>query len=195
MKQRTPHEAVRPTKKELQKEIRRVEQKREFYAVLRNTVYTIVTVASLAALIAVFLLPVYQVHGTAMQPTISQGQFVMCVRDSELSRGDVVALYYGAKPVIRRVIAIAGDRVEVTEDGTVLVNDRALTEPYVSTPTLGNSDCEYPVTVGEGEVFLLGDARETAVDSRMTAFGNIRTEDIVGRAALIIWPLRDFGAI
>lgn len=182
-------------KSEIEGELQRLKERSRFRQTLKNTLYTLITIAALATIIAVFLLPVFQVHGNAMSPTLQEGQILLSVRDSSPKRGDVVACYYGNKLVLRRCIAVGGDEVSVAEDGTVTVNGQELTEPYVSEAALGTCDAEFPLEVPAGECFLMGDNRALALDSRTELFGTIACEQIAGRVIFCLYPFDSFGPV
>lgn len=182
-------------KSAIEGELRRLNERNRFRQTLKNTVYTLITIAALATIIAVFLLPVFQVHGTAMAPNLKEGQILLSVRDSSPERGDVVACYYGNKLVIRRCIAVGGDLVSIAEDGTVSVNEQVIEEPYVSELALGACDVEFPFEVPAGECFLMGDNRAYALDSRTELFGTIPCDQIAGRILFCLWPFDSFGPV
>ena len=157
--------------------------------------YTLITVAAAAVLVATLLLPVLRIYGTSMTPTLDNGQIVVSVKTGELEPGDVVAFYYNNKILIKRVICGSGDWVDIQQDGTVLVNGQVLDEPYLTEKALGTCDIELPYQVPDGRVFVMGDHRETSVDSRSTSVGCVAQEQIVGRIFFRVWPLNEFGFV
>ena len=152
-------------------------------------------VAALAVLIATLWTPVLQIYGSSMTPTLEEGQIVVAVKTSEFGQGDLVAFYIGNKLLVKRVVAGPGDWVDIRTDGTVLVNDEELDEPYLTEKAAGESDLEYPYQVPESRYFLMGDNRLTSVDSRNSAVGCVAEEQIAGKIWLCVWPLSDFGRI
>lgn len=156
--------------------------------------FTLVVVAAFAILVATLWLPVLQIYGTSMTPTLNEGQIVVSVKSSEFEQGDLVAFYIGNKILVKRVIAQAGDNVVIQEDGTVIVNGRELEEPYLMEKALGECDLEFPYQVPESRYFLMGDHRATSVDSRSSVVGCIASEQIVGKIVFCVWPLDSFGA-
>lgn len=183
----------RPSVAQLEKEIQRVSYRSRYKRVLKSTVYTLVTVAAVAVLVATLWLPVLQIYGGSMTPTLQDGQIVFSVKTSDWEQGDILAFYYNNKILIKRVIAGPGDWVNITEDGTVYVNDVMLEEPYVAELSLGGSDITYPYQVPDGKIFVMGDHRATSVDSRHTAVGCVAQEQIVGKIIFRIWPLGEIG--
>ena len=189
------HKRPIPEIEELQAELKREKYKYHYRNVLKSTVFTLVVVAAFAILVATLWLPVLQIYGTSMTPTLNEGQIVVSVKSSEFEQGDLVAFYIGNKILVKRVIAQAGDNVVIQEDGTVIVNGRELEEPYLMEKALGECDLEFPYQVPESRVFVLGDHRSVSVDSRNTAVGCVAEEQLVGRLVFRVWPLAFFGQI
>lgn len=179
----------RPSVEALEAELKRVRYKQRYNSVLRSTVFSLITVAAVAVLVATLWLPVLQIFGSSMTPTLQDGDIIFSVKSSELEPGDIVAFYYNNKILIKRVVATPGDWVDMDPDGTVYVNGRELEEPYLQEKHFGDADIEFPYQVPEGKFFVLGDHRATSVDSRHTAVGCVSQEQIVGRILVRIWPL------
>ena len=179
----------------LRAELKREKYRRRYGKMLKNTVYTLVVVAAFAVLVATLWMPVLQIYGSSMAPTLNEGQIVICVKDSEFERGDLAAFYMGNKLLIKRVIAGPADIVNIEQDGTVFVNAAQLDEPYVSEKAFGECDIELPYQVPDSRYFLMGDHRATSVDSRSSVVGCVSEEQIVGRIAFCLWPISDFGRI
>lgn len=184
-----------PEISELQAELKREKYKFHYRSVLRSTLFTLVVVAAFAILVATLWLPVLQIYGTSMTPTLDEGQIVVSVKSKEFDRGDLVAFYIGNKILVKRVIAVSGEMITIQDDGNVIVNGKVLDEPYVSTKAFGECDLEFPYQVPESRFFLMGDHRETSVDSRSSVVGCISGEQIVGKIVFCVWPLEDFGLL
>lgn len=180
---------------ELEQELQRVRYRSRYRRVLRSTVYTLVVVAALAVLVATLWMPVLQIYGNSMTPTLTEGNIVVSLKGSDFEQGDVVGFYYGTKLLVKRCIAGPGQWVDIDEDGNVYVDGQLLEEPYVSEKALGDCTIELPYQVPEGKYFLMGDHRATSVDSRSTAVGCVAEEQIVGRIVFRVWPLQEFGPI
>lgn len=181
--------------KELRQELRRVKYNNKFAATLFNTIGTLVVVAAAAILVANLWLPILQVTGTSMSPTLQEGQVLMASKGHDFKTGDVIAFYYNNKILVKRVIAMPGDWVNISEDGTVYVNDIAIDEPYLKEKALGDCNIELPYQVPESKIFVMGDNRSVSLDSRNTAIGCISEEQVVGRITFAIWPLSRIGKI
>jgi signal peptidase I len=135
------------------------------------------------------------VRGTSMEPTFREGEVLLSVRNPSVRRGDIVAFYYDNKLLLKRVIAAAGDEVDIDDSGTVYVNGTKLDEPYISAASRGNCTTEFPCTVPDGRLFVLGDNRAVSVDSRSSAIGCIAEKSVAGKVILRIWPLGVFGGV
>ena len=184
-----------PEINELKAELSRVKYKTKYVNVLKSTIYTLVVVAAFAVLVATLWMPVLQIYGSSMTPTIDEGQIVISVKGKKFEQGDLVAFYIGNKLLVKRIIACPSDYVLVDENGTVFVNGTELYEPYVSEKSFGECDIEYPYQVPDSKYFLMGDHRETSVDSRVSVVGCIPEEQIVGKIVFRVWPVSDFGII
>lgn len=184
-----------PEINELKAELSRVKYKTKYVNVLKSTIYTLVVVAAFAVLVATLWMPVLQIYGSSMTPTIDEGQIVISVKGKNFEQGDLVAFYIGNKLLVKRIIACPSDYVLVDENGTVFVNGTELYEPYVSEKSFGECDIEYPYQVPDSKYFLMGDHRETSVDSRVSVVGCIPEEQIVGKIVFRVWPVSDFGII
>lgn len=181
--------------KELRQELRRVKYNNKFAATLFNTVGTLVVVAAAAILVANLWLPILKVTGTSMSPTLQEGQVLMASKGHDFKTGDVIAFYYNNKILVKRVIAMPGDWVNISEDGTVYVNDIAIDEPYLKEKALGDCNIELPYQVPESKIFVMGDNRSVSLDSRNTAIGCVSEEQVVGKITFAIWPLSKIGKI
>lgn len=180
---------------ELERELRRERYRNRYNAVLSSTVYTLITVAAAAVLVATLWLPVLQIYGNSMTPTLQNGDIVFSVKSSKMQEGDVVAFYYNNKILVKRVIAGPGAWVDIDDEGTVSIDGVPLDEPYLSEKALGQTNIELPYQVPDGRYFVIGDHRATSVDSRNTAVGCISQEEMVGKLIFRIWPLKQMGTL
>ena len=193
MKKQTPFSS--PTVEQLEAEIKRVNHKKRYRTVLKSTVYTLITVAAIAVLVATLWLPVLQIYGSSMYPTLQDGEIIFSVKTAEFEPGDIVAFYFNNKILIKRVIAGPGDWVNMAEDGTVSVNGEVLEEPYLTETAYGDTDIELPYQVPDGKIFVMGDHRATSVDSRNTAVGCVAQEQVVGKILFRVWPMNQMGVV
>lgn len=177
-----------PTADQFKNELNRIRYKKGFISTLKSTAASIIVTAAAAILISYLLLPAVMVTGTSMEPTLSNDQIVLCNKLKTARRGDIIALYYNKKVLLKRVIAVSGDTVDIDENGTVTLNGDVLDEPYISSKALGECDIEFPYTVKENRWFVMGDNREVSVDSRYSAFGCVPDENILGVVWFRIYP-------
>jgi len=184
-----------PTTLFLETELEKVKSKTKYFKLLKNTIYVLVIVASISILLATLILPVLKIHGESMRPTLLEGDIVLSVKKSNFKSGDVVAFYYNNKILIKRVVATSLDWVSLDESGNVFVNDKLLEEKYLEEKSLGDVDIEFPYQVPEGKYFVLGDKRDTSIDSRNSLIGCIDEEDIIGKIIFKVWPLKRIGLV
>lgn len=149
----------------------------------------IVVVAAVCILISTFFISVLQIRGSSMEPTFKDGDLVVANHSTDFQRGDVMAFYYNNKVLLKRVIGLPGDWVDIRDDGTVLVNNKKLQEDYVQGISLAGDDMDFPYQVPENRFFVLGDHRNVSVDSRSGVLGTVSDEQVLGKALFTIWPL------
>ena len=148
-----------PSVEELEAELKRERYKRRYHSVFRSTVYTLITVAAIAVLVATLWMPVLQIYGSSMSPTLQDGEIIFTVKTSDFKPGDIAAFYYNNKILVKRIICGPGDWINIDEDGTVYVNDIRLEEPYLTEKALGECNIELPYHVPDGRYFVMGDHR------------------------------------
>ena len=185
----------RPTADQIRTELSRTERKRRFRTALKSTLFTLVVVSAVAILVATLLLPVLRTYGKSMTPTLYDGDIVFSIKTSQAERGDIIAFYYNNKILIKRVIAISGEWIDIDTNGAVFINGEALDEPYVFEPALGECNIKLPYQVPENRVFVMGDHRATSVDSRTIEIGCVAEEQIVGKLIFRVWPFASIGKI
>lgn len=180
---------------QLTAELEREKYKRRYKRVLRSTIYTLIVVAAAAVLVATIWMPVLQIYGASMVPTLDEGDIVISVKGSDFEPGDLVAFYMGNKILVKRCIAGPGQWVDIDADGNVYVDGKLLDEPYLTEKALGDCDIEFPYQVPDNRYFCMGDHRSTSVDSRSTTVGCVSDEQIVGKIVFRVWPLPNFGML
>lgn len=184
-----------PTTEQIEKERKRLRYRNRYNRTLKSTIAVLVVVAAAAVLIATLWMPVLQIYGNSMVPTLEDGQIVISVKTSNFQSGDIVAFYHGNKLLIKRFIAGSSDWVNIDDDGNVFVNDEKLDEPYLTEKAFGNTNIELPYQVPDQRFFLMGDNRDVSIDSRNTAVGCVAADQIVGKVVFRIWPLSEFGPV
>ena len=184
-----------PELAQLEAELARVKYRSRYRLVLRSTVYTLIVVAAIAVLVATIWMPVLQIYGSSMTPTLSEGDIVVSLKGSAFQRGGLVAFSLGNKILVKRCIAGPGQWVDIDDEGNVYVDGEQLDEPYLMEKALGDCNIELPYQVPDSRYFCMGDHRSTSVDSRNTAVGCVAEEQIVGKIVFRVWPLADFGVV
>ena len=184
-----------PELSELEEELKRVKYQNRYKRVLTSTAGTLAVIAAVAVLIATLLMPVLQINGASMNPALYDGDVVATVKAADVKQGDVVAFYYNNKILVKRVIAMPGEWVEIDKEGNVYVNDILLDEPYLAERDVGECDIKLPYQVPDNRIFVMGDHRSVSVDSRSTAVGCVSEEQLIGKLVFRVWPLKAFGTV
>lgn len=184
-----------PSVEQLEAELKRVKYRSRYRAVLRSTLYMLIVVAAVAVLVATIWMPVLQIYGGSMTPTLNEGDIVVSIKGSDFEPGDLVAFYLGNKILVKRCIAGPGQWVNIDEDGNVSVDGKLLEEPYLTEKSLGGSNIELPYQVPDNRYFCMGDHRSTSVDSRHKEVGCVSEEQIVGKIVFRVFPFSGFGKL
>lgn len=179
----------------LKAEIHRVKYKNSFGRLLRSTVYVLIIIVAISSICATLFMPVIEITDSSMKPLLNDGDIVLTVKDNKFKTGDIVAFYHGNKILIKRVIGVESDFVNIDKDGIVYVNGKELKENYVKELKKGDSDIKYPVQVSDGSIFVLSDERDALTDSRTINVGQIKTNDIIGKVIFKVWPLKEIKKI
>ena len=195
MKSKTNPPRELPSLEQLTAELERENYKRRYNRVLRSTIYALIVVAAVAVLVATIWMPVLQIYGASMTPTLNEGDIVVSVKGSDFAPGDLVAFYLSNKILVKRCIAGPGQWVDIDADGNVYVDGELLDEPYLKEKSFGDCNLELPYQEPDNRYFCMGDHRSTSVDSRHTEIGCVSEEQIVGKIVFRVWPLPDFGAL
>ena len=195
MKLRRMEKIKIPSMQEISRERSRLQYQNRYRAVLRSTIYSLVVVAAAAVLLATLFFPVLQVSGTSMEPTLSDRDILLLVKNDHYKTGDLCSFGWQNKLLIKRIIGGPGDVIDIAENGVVSVNGKQLAEPYVDELALGECDVKFPYQVPENRYFVLGDHRSVSIDSRSSTIGCVEKEQIVGKVFLRVWPLNRFSRI
>lgn len=180
-------------------------QKTEKQSDLRQDLYdwlqSIVFVIVACVLVFVFLGRIVTVDGRSMNPTLIHGDKLLVSNLSHrYERGDIVVFDapdfdYVSGSLVKRVIATEGETLSINEDGQVLIDGEILDEPYIAELIVDYEDYTDPITVPEGHVFCMGDNRNHSTDSRTNSIGCVDTREILGKAYLVLFPLKSFGTL
>jgi len=170
--------------------------KSEIYDWLQCIVVALVA----SILIFVFIGRVIGVIGPSMVPTLEDGDLVIMSNLFYTPKQDDIVVFtkfsYDNYPLVKRIIAVENQTVDINfETGEVWVDEELLDEPYIADLTKRQYDVEFPVTVPEGCVFVMGDNRMVSYDSRAKAIGMVDTRCILGKVYAVIAPLKNFGAV
>lgn len=171
--------------------------------ILSTGIYLLVVLA-ITYLIIAFVGQRTEVNGNSMQPTLNDGDNLIVdkisyrFRDPE--RFDIIVfpfVYKESTYYIKRIIGLPGETVQIDEEGKIYINGEVLEESYgreiIKEEHRGIAS--QPITLGEDEYFVMGDNRNNSSDSRLPEVGNIKRDQIIGRAWVRIWPLKDFEVI
>lgn len=163
----------------------------EFVSIIATAIATIM-------IIFTFAFRIVGVNGPSMMNTLVNGDWLMVSAFiTEPERGDIVIITQPNaynEPIVKRVIALGGDTIDIDFDtATVSVNGKVLDEPYLATPTTTDEGAwQYPLTLKEGQVFVMGDNREHSSDSRSPDIGLIDENYILGKVLLRFSPISEF---
>jgi len=185
----------RPTSAQLEMELRRRELTLEARKAIIKAVKTLIVFAAAAVLVVTLLFPTIQVQRGSMSPTLRDGEQLILITVGRISRGDIIAFHLGNQTMVKRVIATAGQWVDIDEVGNVYIDGTMLAEPYLSGHSIGERDIELPLQVPDNQFFVMGDNRAISMDSRSRDFGMIHRDEIIGKNIFRIWPLTAIGFV
>lgn len=180
-----------PTQKQIETQIKQYRRRKAYMKALGGTIHVLTIVAAVAVLIATLVLPVLQIEGKSMEPTLVNGDILLLTKSVNFDRGELCGFSWNNKLLIKRVIGIPGDWIEIDTDGTVYLNGEKLDEPYAEQLAVGECDLEFPFQVPQEQYFVLGDMRESSIDSRNTLIGCVEKDQIVGKVFFRIWPFKE----
>ena len=177
-----------PSIEEVEGEKKRLDKRGEQRHFLAGIIGTLTVFAAAVVLCVTLFFPVLQVTGDSMEPVLREGNLILTRKTDHLKTGDICGFYYNNELLLKRVIGVPGDMVDIDAEGNVSVNGQILNEPYVLQKALGKSDVSFPLLVPEDCYFVMGDNREVSIDSRSSIIGCVNREQIEGKAILKLWP-------
>lgn len=179
-----------PSVEQIENELKKINYNRKFIKTLLSTISVLIVVAASAVLVSTLFFPVIQVSGNSMEPTLKDGDILVLVKSNDVTYGDLCCVSWQNKVLLKRVIGLPGDKINIDSEGNVYVNNELLDEPYVANKSLGSCEIEFPYLVPDNKIFLLGDQREISVDSRSSAIGCAGKDQIVGHVLFKVWPFK-----
>jgi signal peptidase I len=167
-----------------------------------NTSLYLLGVLCLVYLVIHFVGQRTQVQGSSMEPTLSTEDNLivdkLSYRFHDPERYDIIVFPFLRQEetfYIKRIIGLPGETVQIDEEGNIYVDGKVLEESYGKEVIVNPGRAYEPITLGKDEYFVLGDNRNNSTDGRDPSVGNIKRENIIGRAWLRIWPLDKFGFV
>lgn len=195
MRKHRTESTFKPTSAQIEAELQRVSHRTAYRKALFSTLNVLLLVAALAVLVSTLVLPVLQISGDSMLPTLEHGDIIVLIKTDHFETGDLCSFSWNNKTLIKRVIGVPGDWIEMDEEGTIYLNGNALDEPYITDKHLGECDIEFPYQVPENSIFVVGDRRETSIDSRSSVIGCVNYEQVIGKVLFRVWPLKKLGPV
>ena len=183
----------RPTVDELKSELSLLKEKKKRSRNLRYIIVISLSAVAVIILMTNLWFPMFRVVGTSMMPQLTADDIIVCFdADVSVERGNIIAFYHNDTVLLKRVVGISGDIVDMDENGVLSVNGVVQNEPYASGLSLEPCDVVFPVQVPENSFFVLGDQRSTSLDSRSESIGMITEERLIGKAVMRVWPIFKF---
>lgn len=184
-----------PTIDQLRREKAYLEYRSRYYRALVSTIFTLIVIAAITVLVAMLWLPILEMYGNSMTPTLEEGEIALSIQTKKIDRGDIIAFYYGNKLLVKRCIGLPGEIVDIDKDGTVYINGSKLDEPYLKEKSVGECDIDLPYSVPLEEYFVMGDNRAVSLDSRNSVIGCVTRDQLSGKVLFRLWPLSKLGRI
>ena len=196
-------------KKEKKQETQEVSPEKEEGRDLYEWAQALVCSVLAVGLLFTFVIRLIGVDGHSMVPTLQDGDRLLVLNamlDNDYGYGDIGGLRkdtFLEEPIVKRVIATEGQTVDIDfVSGAVYVDGELLEEDYINEPTYVEEGTEFPLTVPEGSIFVMGDNRNHSSDSRSSDLGTVDTRYVIGKAVFLLFPgadeatgQRDFGRI
>lgn len=189
MSRRNRRQVSLPSPEQVSRAYQQDQYRKRYKRAFISTLSVLAVIAAVAVLVSTLFLPVIQVSGNSMEPTLSDGNVLVLLKSKRYERSQLCCISWQNKMLLKRIIGLPGDVVSIDTQGNVTVNGALLDEPYVSDKTLGECDVTFPCQVPEGKVFVLGDHRSTSIDSRSSEIGCVDQDQIVGFVLFQVWPI------
>ncbi|CDD54471.1 signal peptidase I [Ruminococcus sp. CAG:379] len=189
MSRRNRRQVSLPSPEQVSRAYQQDQYRKRYKRAFISTLSVLAVIAAVAVLVSTLFLPVIQVSGNSMEPTLSDGDVLVLLKSKRYERSQLCCISWQNKMLLKRIIGLPGDVVSIDTQGNVTVNGALLDEPYVSDKTLGECDVTFPCQVPEGKVFVLGDHRSTSIDSRSSEIGCVDQDQIVGFVLFQVWPI------
>lgn len=189
MSRRNRQQVSLPSPEQVSRAYQQDQYRKHYKRAFISTLSVLAVIAAVAVLVSTLFLPVIQVSGNSMEPTLSDGDVLVLLKSKHYERSQLCCISWQNKMLLKRIIGLPGDVVSIDTEGNVTVNGVLLDEPYVSDKTLGECDVTFPCQVPEGKVFVLGDHRSTSIDSRSSEIGCVDQDQIVGFVLFQVWPI------
>ena len=189
MSRRNRQQVSIPSPEQVSRAYQQDQYRKRYKRAFISTLSVLAVIAAVAVLVSTLFLPVIQVSGNSMEPTLSDGDVLVLLKSKHYERSQLCCISWQNKMLLKRIIGLPGDVVSIDTEGNVTVNGVLLDEPYVSDKTLGECDVTFPCQVPEGKVFVLGDHRSTSIDSRSSEIGCEDQDQIVGFVLFQVWPI------
>lgn len=187
MSRRNRQQVSLPSPEQVSRAYQQDQYRKRYKRAFISTLSVLAVIAAVAVLVSTLFLPVIQVSGNSMEPTLSDGDVLVLLKSKHYERSQLCCISWQNKMLLKRIIGLPGDVVSIDTEGNVTVNGVLLDEPYVSDKTLGECDVTFPCQVPEGKVFVLGDHRSTSIDSRSSEIGCVDQDQIVGFVLFQVW--------
>ena len=173
---------------EIEAELKRRKEKKKKIRFIKTLTYSAMIIIAFAIITSTSFFKILQVSGNSMEPNLHEGKILLTSNFFDFKKGDMIAFYYNDSVLIKRVIALGEDVVNIEDDGTVFVNSVKIEEKYVKKLSYGNCDITFPYQVPKNSVFILGDNREVSIDSRSKSIGCISADRIIGKIQFKLNP-------
>lgn len=136
-----------------------------------------------------------RIFSNDMAPTIDKGSFVISLNTKKVQTGDIIIYQRENKIYVKRVVGLAGQTIDMDKNGNLFVDDQFVSEPYIEKHSLHPLSVSLPITVADDSYFVLGDNRVESMDSRLDLVGQVKKEEILGKAVFCVYPFESFGII